>query len=212
MMNDFLDLLVVKFDKTLRTILPSWPSQSVVENPANEVSDMLVSEVEQHQSAGMMRVNLAGEVAAQGLYRGQLLVARDDALKKELEQACHEEFDHYVWCLERLRELDAKASLFNPVWYFGALSIGVIAGLLSDKVSLGFVIATEEQVGQHLASHLLNLPQLDLKSREIVAKMYEDEMRHAEDAEHLGGVRLPALVQQVMHWVAQVMINTSRLI
>ena len=121
------------------------------------------------------------------------------------------EFDHYVWCLERLRELDAKASLFNPIWYLGALSIGVVAGLLSDKVSLGFIIATEEQVGQHLASHLLNLPTSDLKSRAIVGQMYEDEIRHAEDAEQSGGQRLPLVVQQIMHWTAQVMISASRL-
>jgi ubiquinone biosynthesis monooxygenase Coq7 len=211
-MNHILDNLVVKFDKTLRTLLPTWPKEALIKNPGDDVPDMLISPVEQHQSAGMMRVNLAGEVAAQGLYRGQLLVARNETLKQELKKASIEEFDHYVWCSERLKELDAKASLFNPLWYWGALSIGVMAGLLSDKVSLGFLMATEEQVGKHLASHLLNLPQTDLKSREIVARMYQDELRHAEDAQHHGGVQLPWMVQEVMHWVAQVMINTSRLI
>jgi ubiquinone biosynthesis monooxygenase Coq7 len=207
-----LDRMIIRFDRALRTILPEFPQQPSKLSPDAKVPSEQLSSVETHQSQAMMRVNLAGEVAAQGLYRGQLLVARDPDLKAKLMDAAQEEFDHYIWCIERLKGLNASPSLLNPLWYIGALSIGLLAAIWSDKVSLGFIIATEEQVGLHLASHLLRLPERDKKSIAIVRQMYVDELQHAEDAEHLGGVRLPMLLQIMMHGMAQVMINCSRLI
>jgi ubiquinone biosynthesis monooxygenase Coq7 len=204
-----LDKFIIQFDSMLRTISPRWPNSSEPEFLENEEC---LSSVERHQSQAMMRVNLAGEVAAQGLYRGQLLLARDVSLKQKLIEAAEEEFEHYAWCLHRLKELDASPSLLNPLWYLGALSIGLLASVAGDKVSLGFIIATEEQVGLHLASHLLHLPQKDQKSVAIVRQMYLDELQHAEDAEHLGGVRLPMVIQIMMQGMAQIMIKCSRLI
>ncbi len=209
---DIIDSCVLQFDKALRLIFPAWPTKAVIDNPADQISELQLSKVERRQSEMMMRVNMAGEVAAQGLYRGQLVMARDETLKQELELAAIEEFDHYVWCQQRLEQLDARPSVFNPIWYCGAFIIGLSAALISDKKSLGFVIATEEQVGEHLASHLLSLPKADLKSRAIVAKMYEDELKHAEYAEHKGGERLSPLIQEMMHCMAQVMIKMSRVI
>lgn len=211
-MLSFLDECIIKFDKTLKKVFPQWPTTSNVENPADKEPEVELSLVEKHQVQSMMRVNLAGEVAAQGLYRGQMLLARRPELQHELNQAAEEEWSHYVWCLDRLKALDARPSFFNPIWYCGAFTMGLIASMVSDKASLGFVIATEEQVGQHLASHLWKLPRHDLKSRAIVQQMYHDELRHAEQAEHRGGERLPLMIQHMMHWTAQIMIQTSGLV
>lgn len=211
-MLSFLDECIIKFDKVLKVVCPAWPTTTAIDNPGHKEPDIELSLVEKHQVQRMMRVNLAGEVAAQGLYRGQMLLARQPELKKELNQAAEEEWAHYVWCLERLKELDAQPSFFNPVWYCGAFTIGLMASMISDKTSLGFVIATEEQVGQHLASHLWKLPRRDLRSRAIVQQMYHDELLHAENAEHQGGERLPLMIQHMMHWTAQVMIQTSGLV
>jgi len=126
-----IDDLILKFDKFLKLASPSWPSQSTNDSPAKNILEPKLSDIEKHQSQSMMRVNLAGEVAAQGLYRGQLLLARDKILQKSLEDAAHEEFDHYVWCKERLNELNTIPSVFNPIWYTGAFTIGMLAALLS---------------------------------------------------------------------------------
>ena len=211
-MNDFLDKCVVKFDTLLRHVCPSWPTQELPNHLIELAQATTLTASEQRTSAGMMRVNLAGEVAAQGLYRGQLLLARDPGLKAHLSEAAHEEMQHYTHCLARLKSLDAAASIFNPCWYLAAFSIGLMAAAISDSVSLGFVIATEEQVAKHLASHLRDLPIDDLQSRAIVAKMYADELLHADEAALKGGRRLPLMVQALMHITAQVMIKLSRLI
>jgi ubiquinone biosynthesis monooxygenase Coq7 len=205
-----LDQCILEFDKFLRVLCPAWTKEAV--SPADDYPETDLSGLDKHQSVAMMRVNVAGEVAAQGLYRGQLLLAQNDDLRADLKQAADEEMEHYAWCMQRLQQLDARASIFNPIWYAGAFSLGLLAAMLGDKQSLGFIIATEEQVGRHLASHLQALSSRDLKSRAIVRQMHQDELAHAEEAEIQGGLRLPGVLQELMHWTAQVMIKASRLV
>jgi ubiquinone biosynthesis monooxygenase Coq7 len=158
----------------------------------------------------MMRVNHAGEIAAQGLYHGQALVARDPAIRSLLETAGREETDHLAWCEQRLRELNDRPSRLDPLWYAGSFAIGVAAGLASDRVSLGFVAETERQVERHLDTHLESLPPEDERSRAIITQMRADEHAHGELALHAGGVSLPVPVQKIMQATARVMTTTAR--
>jgi ubiquinone biosynthesis monooxygenase Coq7 len=156
-----------------------------------------------------MRVNHVGEICAQALYQGQALVARDPALRTHFAQAAREECDHLAWCRERLGQLDSRPSLLDPLWYAGALGLGVAAGSFGEGLSLGFVVETENQVEQHLASHLQRLPQADLASRAVVQQMRDDEVAHANAAEKLGGLPLPAPVRWGMRAAARVMTTTA---
>jgi ubiquinone biosynthesis monooxygenase Coq7 len=157
-----------------------------------------------------MRINHAGEIAAQGLYHGQALVARDPAIRSLMEQAGREEADHLAWCEKRLSELKDRPSRLDPFWYAGSFAIGMVAGLASDRVSLGFVAETERQVEQHLASHLEQLPAEDARSRAILEQMQQDEQAHGEMARNSGGAALPAPVQKLMQAAARVMTTTAR--
>jgi 3-demethoxyubiquinol 3-hydroxylase len=157
-----------------------------------------------------MRVNHAGETAAQGLYHGQALVARDPAIRAQLEQAGREETDHLAWCEARLSELHDRPSLLQPLWYAGSFAIGVAAGLASDRVSLGFVAETERQVERHLDGHLEQLPADDARSRAILEQMRDDERTHGEQARLSGAATLPAPIQKLMQATATVMTSTAR--
>ncbi len=156
-------------------------------------------------AAGLMRVNHAGEIAAQALYQGQALTARDPAIRAHMLDAAREEQQHLRWCEERLEELGAGPSMLKPLWYAGSFAIGAAAGLAGDEWSLGFVAETERQVSEHLDDHLQKLPEDDEKSRAIVEKMREDERRHGRNAEAAGGKPLPAPVRALMRGVAQIM-------
>src|SRR4029077_18470059 len=96
-----------------------------------------------------------------------------------------------AWCGERLRELDSRPSLLNPLWYAGSYAIGVLAGLRGDGWNLGFVVETERQVEAHLAEHLQRLAPEDLRSRAILERMKKDEARHADHAQAAGARALP---------------------
>lgn len=159
--------------------------------------------------AGLMRVNHSGEVAAQALYQGQAFTARSPAVRTAMHEASDEEGDHLAWCEERLRELDARPSLLNPLWYAGSFAIGALAGALGDRVSLGFVAETERQVEGHLHEHLERLPREDERSRRILEQMKHDESQHGERARNAGAVPLPAPVQRLMRLTSQVMTRTA---
>ena len=167
-------------------------------NPAAETADVELDASERRHAAGLMRINHVGEVCAQGLYFGQAAVARDPQTREHLLEAAQEETDHLAWCADRLEELDSRPSLFNPFWYAGSYSLGVLAGLRGDGWNLGFVVETEHQVEAHLDEHLQTLPEADLRSREILKTMKADEARHADQAEQAGARVLPQPIPTLM--------------
>jgi 3-demethoxyubiquinol 3-hydroxylase len=164
---------------------------------------------ERRLSGALMRVNHVGEVCAQALYQAQALATRNPDLRAQMDHAAREEIDHLAWTQERLAELGDRPSLLNPLWYGGAFVIGLAAGRLGDRVSLGFVVETERQVEHHLAGHLERLPAQDSASRAIVAQMQADEAAHALAAQQAGGVPLPAPVRAAMRVAAKLMTTTA---
>lgn len=206
-----LDRLFSLLDQGLKTTLApgAGVSRAGRPNPAQGTPPAALSGEERRHSAGLMRVNHAGEIAAQGLYQGQAFVARDPALRSYLNAAAHEEGDHLAWCGERLAELDARPSRLNPLWYAGSVALGAGFALAGDALSLGFVVETEKQVEQHLTDHLQRLPAHDEASRQIVAAMRSDEIRHGADALAAGARPLPAPVQWAMRAVSRVMTRTA---
>jgi ubiquinone biosynthesis monooxygenase Coq7 len=202
-----LDEWISAADNALRTLSGAYtagrPAPSPKENPE------ALSETEARLSASLMRVNHVGEVCAQALYNAQLLATRNAGLRENFRQAASEETDHLAWTQQRLRELNARPSVLNPLWYAGAFGIGLVAGRIGDGTSLGFVVETEAQVEQHLASHLDRLPTADTASRAIVEQMKLDEARHGAHAQQAGAVPLPAPVRWAMRAAAKVMTTTA---
>ncbi|MDI4632717.1 2-polyprenyl-3-methyl-6-methoxy-1,4-benzoquinone monooxygenase [Pelomonas sp. V22] len=199
------DRLLSALDHGLRTVFAK-PGGS---RPTPARSSATLAEAERRESGSLMRVNHVGEVCAQALYQSQALVCRDPALREAFEQAAKEEIDHLAWTRQRLDELGDRPSLLNPLWYGGAFALGTLAGLAGDRISLGFLVETERQVEQHLASHLDRLPAEDLPSREVVAQMKIEEAAHAEHAQASGAINLPPPVPQLMRMAARVMTRVA---
>lgn len=174
-------------------------------SPGDALPDAALTEAERRHAAGLMRINHVGEVCAQALYVGQAALARNEETRQHLMHAAQEETDHLAWCAERLKQLDSRPSLLNPLWYAGSYAIGVAAAAVGDPVSLGFVVETERQVEAHLADHLERLPAQDARSRAILTQMQTDEIRHAEAAQARGGIDLPWPIPGLMHAASAVM-------
>src|SRR5512135_2686488 len=204
-----LDRLIQEFDRALRTVAAA--NVAARPNPAGASPETVADPAARRHAAGLMRVNHAGEIAAQALYHGQALTARNEQVRRSLLEAARDETDHLAWCEQRVRELDSHTSLLAPVWYAGAFAIGAITGLAGDRTSLGFVAETERQVIEHLESHLHGngLPDGDDRSRRIVEQMQDDEARHGSDARNAGGRELPRFVQELMRRTARVMTRTA---
>ncbi|MDM3870575.1 2-polyprenyl-3-methyl-6-methoxy-1,4-benzoquinone monooxygenase [Porticoccus sp. W117] len=202
------DKLLTEFDAGLRTVAARAPTPTRP-SPAQARDEGELSEQQRRHAAGLMRVNHSGEVCAQALYRGQALTAKLPEVRAEMEHAADEEIDHLAWCEQRLHQLDSHTSVLNPLWYGMSFAIGAGAGLISDRLSLGFVAATEDQVCKHLESHQQQLPAEDAKSRAVVDQMLEDEARHSHAALEAGGLAFPGPVKAVMTAVSKAMTKTS---
>lgn len=203
-----MDSLLATADAALKTVFA--PARASRPCPTMPEHTQVLSAYDKAQAGALMRVNHVGEVCAQALYTGQALATQDAALRAHLQAASAEETDHLAWTEQRLAELGARPSLLNPLWYIGAFGIGYAAGKLGgDRVSLGFVVETENQVEAHLQSHLERLPATDHASKAIVAQMKDDEARHAKDAQQAGAIKVPAPVQGLMKLAAKVMTTVA---
>ena len=204
-----IDSLIAEIDQSLRTVLASAPVSKRT-YPAEDNNTVSLTDKERALSARLMRINHAGEVAAQGLYRGQALTAKREDIRAQMARSAEEENDHLNWCETRIKELDSHKSYLNPVWYWGSFSIGALTGQLGDKWSLGFVKETEDQVVRHLESYMKKLPVADEPSLAIMQKMQADEQHHAEVATQAGAAKLPWLIRKItMPLTAKVMTTLS---
>jgi ubiquinone biosynthesis monooxygenase Coq7 len=201
------DRLIQGVDQALRTVAAA--NIAVRPFPAAGLPEAPFDPATRRHAAALMRVNHAGEIAAQALYHGQALTARDSRVRRVLEDAAREETDHLAWCEQRVRELGSRTSVLAPAWYAGSWLIGALAGLAGDRASLGFVAETERQVVEHLQKHLSELPASDLRSREVVERMRDDEARHGAAASDSGARELPEAIRRLMRHTARLMTRTA---
>ena len=203
-----MDNLINAADKALRTLFATPRASRPCPTLAAQTTELAAPD--KALSGALMRVNHVGEVCAQALYAAQAMTTQDPALRAHFLAASDEEGDHLAWTRQRLDELGARPSFLNPLWYAGAFGMGLIAGRLGDRISLGFLVETERQVEAHLATHLEKLPLGDHESRAIVAQMKDDEARHARDADNAGALELPSPVKALMGAAAKVMTTVAQ--
>ena len=204
---DFVDRALIGLDRALRTVAGVHAAHRA--SPAESAREADLDAAEREHAAALMRVNHVGEVCAQALYQGQALTARNDAVRASLEQAAQEEEDHLAWSAERVRELGGRLSLLNPLWYAGALTMGMAAGALGDRWNLAFLAETEHQVEEHLGGHLERLAPQDARTRRVVEAMRADEARHRDTAVRLGAAELPQPAKLAMRALAKVMTTVA---
>jgi ubiquinone biosynthesis monooxygenase Coq7 len=202
-----LDRAILEFDRALRAI--AGVHQAERPSPAAGVAEADLNAAERAHGAALMRVNHVGEVCAQALYQGQAMTARDAQTRESLRQAAREEGDHLAWSMARIRALGGRPSLLNPLWYAGALALGVGAGLLGDRWSLAFLAETERQVEEHLTGHLEKLAPDDAATRAVVEAMRDDEAQHRETAVRLGAAEMPTPARAAMRAMAKVMTTVA---
>lgn len=205
---NLVDQIICEVDKGIKFSLHNYQKENR-KYPAHGINEDNLSEIERSHSANLMRVNHSGEVAAQGLYRGQAMTAELEGTREKMDHAAQEELDHLSWCNKRLEELNERPSLLNPAWYALSFGMGAAAGLAGDKWSLGFVHETEEQVVKHLEGHLDDLSLNDKKTAAILEQMQIDESKHSEEALESGAENLPEGLKMVMSLIAKVMTKTS---
>ena len=203
------DPFLIEIDSALRSLLKPDHRVGTRSSPADAFEDASLSPAEQRQVIGFTRVNHAGEICAQALYRGQALTAQDELIHAQMMEAADEERDHLAWCEQRLDELGGKTSVLNGMWYMGSFLLGAVAGLVGDRWSLGFVAETERQVQAHLQGYLARLPTQDHKTKAIFETMEAEEAVHANTARVAGAATLPEPIKRAMHGMSRLLTYAS---
>lgn len=203
-----IDRLCLNVDQVVRALTKNVKTTGKP-YPATKVEEVTLSEQQRHHSAALMRINHAGEICAQALYHGQGMLSRSPTIQEKMQQAAIEEGDHLAWCQQRLEELSSHVSYLNPLWYAGSFCIGMVAGMIGDKWSLGFVAETERQVIKHLENHLHLLPAQDKRSYTILKQMEVDESFHRDEAIAYGAYDLPEVIKKTMAMMSKVMVKTT---
>lgn len=207
-MYSLADKLVLQLDRALKTLSPG-AAQAQRPSPSNAQPEAEFTPEERKHAVGLMRINHTGEVCAQALYSGQAATAKLDQIRQEMDHAADEEIDHLAWCEQRLKELGSRPSYLNPLFYGASFVIGAGAGAISDRLSLGFVAATEDQVCLHLDKHMASLPEQDVKSQAILRQMHIDEAKHKQMALDSGGYLFPKPIMNTMTLVSKIMTQST---
>lgn len=203
-----LDRICLSADQIIRSLTGNVKTTGK-SHPARGIDEATLNEDERRHVAALMRINHAGEICAQGLYHGQAIVSKSANVQEKMQQAAIEEGDHLTWCHKRLEELGSHTSYLNPLWYAGSFCIGMVAGMVGDKWSLGFVAETETQVIKHLEGHLHLLPAQDKRSYHILQQMGKEEAKHRDEAIAAGAKELPPFIKHVMSLTSKIMVRTT---
>ena len=84
-----LDKFIIGLDGALRTV--AGISTASRPNPSCRLAENELEASERRHSAGLMRVNHVGEVCAQALYASQGMLAKNDAVRRQLAHSQQEE-------------------------------------------------------------------------------------------------------------------------
>ena len=85
-----LDRGIMVLDSVLSGIIKVSPGREKRLYPGSSHSETNLDANEKRHVSGLMRVNHAGEIAAQGLYKAQSFIVKDEKLKKAMQQSAIE--------------------------------------------------------------------------------------------------------------------------
>lgn len=133
-----------------------------------------------------LRVDHAGERAAQQIYKGQLAILRNHSSGAEIQHMMEQEIEHLEKFEELLNEREVRPSLLDPLWGAAGFALGVVTAAMGPKAAMACTIAVEEVIGEHYAKQADALDQDEDQSEaellKTISKFRDDELEHRDIA------------------------------
>ena len=144
--------------------------------------------------AEYLRVNHAGERAAQTIYKGQLAVLRGHPQASEIRHMMEQEQEHLDTFDRLLNEYKVRPSLLDPVWGAAGFLLGAATAALGPKAAMACTIAVEEVIGTHYDHQVqdLNSRQKEPELSKTLARFRDEELEHRDIAVEHDGRQAPA--------------------
>lgn len=139
--------------------------------------------------AEYLRVNHAGERAAQTIYQGQLMMLRGTDKEAEIQHMMDQEVEHLETFDRLLNDYKVRPSLLDPVWGVAGLALGAATAAMGPKAAMACTIAVEEVIGGHYDDQVKALEQAEMEPEltKTLARFRDEELEHRDIAvEHRG--------------------------
>ncbi|KAF8359343.1 clk-1, partial [Pristionchus pacificus] len=131
----------------------------------------------------IIRVDHAGELAADRIYAGQLAVLKNTPSAPSISRMWEEEKNH----LDEMERLSAthsvSPSILSPIFALAGYTLGMTSALGGKKGAMGCTMAVEELIGSHYNEQIKKLIEVapeEKKLLETLSKLRDDEMNHYE--------------------------------
>ena len=140
-----------------------------------------------HDIESFLRVDHAGERAAQQIYKGQLAVLANHEMADEIRHMMDQEVEHLETFDSLLNERKVRPSLLDPLWGAAGFTLGVVTAAMGPKAAMACTIAVEEVIGEHYQKQADILGEDERELQATVERFRDEELEHRDIAvEHDG--------------------------
>ena len=127
-----------------------------------------------HDIERFLRVDHAGERAAQQIYKGQLAVLANHEMADEIRHMMDQEVEHLETFDSLLNERQVRPSLLDPLWGAAGFTLGVVTAAMGPKAAMACTIAVEEVIGEHYQKQADILGEDERELQATVAVSYKN--------------------------------------
>ena len=132
----------------------------------------------------IIRVDLAGEKGAIGIYKGQLAIIKNKSLSKEVNEMLKKEEEHFKKFSELLIKYRVRPTILDPIWEKGAFALGLLSAALGKKATMACTEAVEEVIINHYNNQAKFLKGKDNYLEKVTRKFADDEKEHMHQAKN----------------------------
>ena len=131
---------------------------------------------------GYIRVDHAGERAAQQIYRGQLVVLGQHEMGDEIRHMMEQEVEHLETFDTLINERKVRPSFLDPVWGAAGFALGLVTAAMGPKAAMACTIAVEEVIGEHYQKQAENLGSDEASLKKTIERFRDEELEHRDIA------------------------------
>mgnify|MGYP001343674337 FL=1 len=129
-----------------------------------------------------IRVDHAGERAAQQIYRGQLVVLGQHEMGDEIRHMMEQEVEHLETFDTLINERKVRPSFLDPVWGAAGFALGLVTAAMGPKAAMACTIAVEEVIGEHYQKQATNLGSDEASLKKTIERFRDEELEHRDIA------------------------------
>ncbi|KAG0293842.1 ubiquinone biosynthesis monooxygenase Coq7 [Linnemannia gamsii] len=168
-------------------ITSSTDSSSTSTDASASVPPLKLSKEQREILEEMIRVDQAGELGANWIYRGQYAVLGSDKKVGPLLQHMWDQEKYHLKVFDGIvSQYRVRPTALRPIWEIAGFALGAGTALLGKEAAMACTEAVETVIGGHYNDQLRELLKIDhpdiAELRKVVKQFRDEELEHLETA------------------------------